>query len=101
MALFNLPPQLRVFNRRERNIIPPKYEGVTMPVEFACRIGGTDYFKFTEVANIPPVRALTSAAFFEEANMRCSREYLEKHSQAIDVLLDADKVDRYKIKSLN
>jgi hypothetical protein len=82
----NLPPRLSFF--KERNYIPksPKYEGITMPIEFAFRAGGKDFFRFTDTFSMPPIRSMKSVAFFEEARMKCSLEFLEEQGKARDAI---------------
>lgn len=79
----------------------PKYDGITMPIEYAFSVNGVDYWRFSDSFNIPPVRGLKAVTFFEEARMRCSAEYLQKHTETINELLTQPKIDIFKIKTLN
>jgi hypothetical protein len=50
---------------------------------------------------MPPLRSLKTAVFYEESRMKCSMEFLEWHTQAVDNLLTKDKIDIFEIKKLN
>jgi len=80
---------------------PPTYNEITMPIEYGFSVNGTDYWRFSEAFNIPPVRGLKAVTFFEEARMRCDEDYLKKHTEATDKLLTAPVIDIFKIKTLN
>lgn len=79
----------------------PQYPNVTAPIEYAFTVNGTDYYRFCDTFSMPPVRALKSVTFFEEARMRCDAEYLKQHTEAVQALLTAQVIDVFKIKTLN
>jgi len=70
-------------------------------IEFAFNVAGTDYFQFNDVYNIPYERGLMALAIYEETRTKCSREYLEKHVEAVRNLLRETKIDIFKINQLN
>jgi hypothetical protein len=70
-------------------------------IEPAFEIAGVQYYRHADVFNIPCERGLMALAIYEEARMRCSREYLEKHVEVVRELLRAKSIDIYKINQLN
>lgn len=53
---------------------------------------GKTYYQFNDAFKMPGGRGLCAVAIYEELRMRCSREYLEKHVRAMELLLSpADK----------
>ena len=71
-------------------------------IEFAFEVAGVKYFRFNDVFNLPYERGLTSIAVYEETRMRCSKEYLTEHCNAIsEILRDPKKVDIFRINELN
>lgn len=70
-------------------------------IDFAFEIGGIEYYQFNDIYNLPYERGLMSLAVYEETRMKCSREYLEKHVEALRTLLHEKKIDVFKINALN
>jgi hypothetical protein len=70
-------------------------------VVFAFTAGGVDYYQFKDFSNLPPVRGLKTMVFHEEMRMKCSLEYLEKHTEAVDNILTSQKINIYNLKLLN
>ena len=64
------------------------FQGSKQIIEFAFEVGGTKYYKHTNEANIPFKRALKVISIYNELDMRCTRGYLIKHSEAIANLLN-------------
>lgn len=71
------------------------------PIEWAFNFGGVDYYKFASEFNIPYERGLKTVVFYEEARMKMDLEYVKKHTQAIDEILMATKINIFEIKALN
>lgn len=97
---FNLPPNLTLFKRKTDIPKPPQFEGITMPIEYAFTAAGKEYYRFTDPFNMPPIRAMKSVTFFEEARMKCSLEFLELHAKAKDVIW-AKGAAALSVKDLN
>jgi hypothetical protein len=70
-------------------------------VEFAFTIGGKDYYKFTDLLNAPYERALKALVFYREVDLNIDTDFLQKHCDAVDTVLDGERIDIYKIKALN
>jgi len=71
-------------------------------IEFAFEIAGVKYFRFNDVYTLPYERGLMAIAVYEETRMRCSREYLTEHCNAVsEILRDPKKVDIFRINELN
>lgn len=55
-------------------------------VELAFICDGVEYFHFTDTFNMPCERGLDALAIYEEMNMRCTRDFLLAHTEAIDAV---------------
>jgi hypothetical protein len=87
--LLRRKPKFRVFNNQE------------MAVE-AFRHNGTVYYHFTDSFKIPAGRALCALAIYEELRMRCTREYLEMHIKATELIFsDPKKLNIQAIAVMN
>jgi hypothetical protein len=51
---------------------------------FAFEADGEKYYEFDDANNIPCDRAFCALAFYEELQMRCTREFLQAHCQATE-----------------
>lgn len=56
----------------------------------AFRHNGRVYYHFTDSFKIPAGRAICTLAIYEELRMRCTREYLEKHIRATELILNPE-----------
>lgn len=70
-------------------------------IEPAFKIGGETYYRFADLNNLPYKRGLMAYAVYNELDMRCTREYLEQHTKAIDSILTAQEINVFDIKKLN
>lgn len=70
-------------------------------IEYAFTCGGTKYYRFAEIANLPYERGLMAVNVYNEVGMRCSRDFLLKYADAIDKLLHEQKIDIFQIEKLN
>lgn len=77
----------KLFKRRPKFRAFPNQE---VAVE-AFRHNGTVYYHFTDSFKIPTGRSLCALAIYEELRMRCTREYLEKHIRATEIILSDPK----------
>lgn len=89
----------KILSRRAKFIKLPTGE---MAVE-AFKHNGKSYFHFTDSFKMPAGRALCALAIYEELRMRCTREYLEKHIRATELILTAEKgkLDLNKLALIN
>lgn len=53
-------------------------------VVFAFEADGVKYYEFDDANSIPCDRAFCALAFYEEMQMRCTREFLKAHCQATE-----------------
>lgn len=83
--------------KRARNVFPES----DYVIEWKFSAGGVDYYGFADLNNLPYERGLMALAIYNELDMRCSREYLLKHTDAIESILKAKEIDIYSIKKLN
>ena len=87
----------KIMNKGTKKIFP----GQKFVIDFAFEVGGIKYYQLNDVYNMPYERGLMALAIYEETRMKCSREYLTKHVDAIRSLLHEKKIDIYKINALN
>lgn len=71
------------------------------PIVFAFNSGGKDYFQFQDIMNLCHARAFRAMEVYEEVQMRCTREMLKLHTEAVNEILTSEKIDIFKIKELN
>jgi hypothetical protein len=92
---------LDLFKRKHKHDLPT-FQDINLPIEYGFTAAGKDYYRFVDPFNLPPVRGLKAVTFYEEARMRCSIEYLQRHTEAMEAILtDPAKIDIFKIKQLN
>lgn len=70
-------------------------------IEYAFTSGGTKYYRFADITNLPYERGLMAMHIYSEVDMRCSRNFLIHYSDAIDKLLHSKQIDIFKINQLN
>lgn len=69
--------------------------------EYAFTCGGTKYYRFADITNLPYERGLMALNVYNEVEMRCSRGFLVNYADTIDKLLHEQKIDIFKIQQLN
>lgn len=68
----------------------------------AFRLDGVTYYHFDDQFKLPTGRGLCALTIYEEFNMRCTREYLELHTRAMEKLLsDPKKINIQAIAVIN
>ena len=70
-------------------------------IEYAFTCGGTKYYRFADIANLPYERGMVAMLAYSEMQMRCSRDFLVRYADTIDKLLHEQKIDIFKIQQLN
>lgn len=86
-------------NHKKPNKLFPNQKQI---IKYAFSIGGKEYYQFDDIFALPYERGLMAIAFYHEVNMRCSREYLIKHVEAIsNILHNSNKIDVFGIDALN
>lgn len=70
-------------------------------IEYAFTSGGTKYYRFADITNLPYERGLMALSVYQEVEMRCSRQFLLQYADAIDKLLHQQRIDIFKIQQLN
>jgi len=84
-----------------RNITTRFPKDIQYPIEEAFTIEGRTFYRYKDHFNIPYERGLKTITFYEEARMKITYEYLIKHTEAVEKVLKSQKIDVFKIKSLN
>lgn len=75
-------------------------EGGARVVE-AFVIDGVKYFQFADPFNITQGRYFATLAAYEELQMRCDKEYLELHTQAMENVLNQPKIKMTYLVQMN
>lgn len=70
-------------------------------IEYAFTCGGTKYYRFADISNLPYERGLMAMNVYNEFDMRCDRSHLLRHVDAMDKILHEQKIDIFKIQQLN
>lgn len=89
--------RFRLFKRNAKKHFP----NAEHTIEFAFRSGGVDYYQFADVFSLPYERGLMAVAVYNELDMRCSRDYLLLHTEAMTELLNSKEINIYRINELN
>jgi len=86
------------FKRRPKSYMLEKQYRV---VE-AFKLNGKTYFHFDDAFKLPTGRGLCALTIYEEFNMRCTREYLQAHVRATELILsDPKKINIQTIAIIN
>lgn len=67
----------------------------------AFRLEGVTYYMFEDQFNLPAGRGLCALTIYEEFNMRTTREYLEAHVRATELLLNSNPIKLTAIAQIN
>jgi hypothetical protein len=70
-------------------------------IEYAFTSGGIEYYQFTDFSNMPPLRGLKTMVFYEEMRLKCTMEFLDLHTKAVDEILNSTKINIFELKKLN
>jgi hypothetical protein len=74
---------------------PTKFQGSKMPLKYAFTVNGIDYYEPDPEAGgltqMPWLRALTLHQYYEELRMKVDREYLERHTDAVELIIRGPK----------
>ena len=70
-------------------------------IEYAFTCGGTKYYRFADITNLPYERGLMALHAYNEVQMRCDRAFLVRYADTIDKLLHEQKIDIFRIQKLN
>lgn len=57
----------------------------------AFTLNGVKYLMFDDTFKVPSGRGLCALTIYEEFNMRCTREYLQAHVRAVELILSDPK----------
>lgn len=86
---------------QDAELVAMAEKSATKKIVKAFVSGGTQYFKFEDINNILSGRAFAARDFFTEMSMKCSREYLVSHCEAIDKIMTSAQLDISKIGQLH
>lgn len=71
-------------------------------IEYAFSSGGTKYYQFADITNLPYERGLTALQVYNEVEMRCSVDFLKQYTKAVDeILTNGKQIDIFALKGLN
>ena len=86
-----------IFKKSVKQLFP-KTEAI---IEEAFKIDGVTYYRFADLNNLPYKRGLMAYAVYNELDMRCTREYLVLHADAMNTILSKPEINVFDIKKLN
>lgn len=72
----------------------------TEPIEKSFQIKGVGYYKYKDISKVKNQRALTVNDFYNELSMRATRDFLLKHCEASNKILNSTEIDIFKLKTL-
>ena len=68
----------------------------------AFKLDGVQYYQFKDINNTMSGRAFAALDFYNELDMKCNRDYLLQHTEAVDALLsDPKKINVGELYNLN
>lgn len=67
----------------------------------AFKLNGVTYYHFDDQFKLPTGRGLCALTIYEEFNMRTTREYLEAHIRATEILLNSNPIKLTAIAQIN
>lgn len=70
-------------------------------IEYAFTSGGTKYYRFAEITNLPYERGLQALYIYNQIEMRCSRDFLKKYTETVEKVLRGKDIDIYSLNQLN
>lgn len=73
-------------------------------IKYAFTSGGVRYYMMDDLFNIPWQRGIEARYIYEEMEMRCDREYLIEHTNAVEAILTGNKItmeEWTKLKHIN
>jgi hypothetical protein len=75
------------FKRKPKSyVLDQKYKVVE-----AFKLNGVTYYQFDDTFQVPAGRAFTALTFYQELEMRCDANYLDKHTRAMEILFSDPK----------
>lgn len=70
-------------------------------IEYAFTCGGTKYYRYADIANLPYERGLMAINVYNELEMRCDKKFLVKYVDAVEKQLHKQTIDIFTINKLN
>jgi len=70
-------------------------------IKEAFEVDGVKYYEMDDIFNIPCLRGLAAIKYYEEIRMKCSLEFLQMHTKAIETALRSNPIDVFQINELN
>ena len=70
-------------------------------IEYAFTSGGTKYYQFADITNLPYERGLQAMYIYNQVEMRCSRDFLKRYTEAVHRVLHGKDIDIYALNQMN
>jgi len=67
----------------------------------AFKSQGVQYYQFEDINQMMTGRAFTCVDYYHELSMRCTREYLEKHCDAMETVLSKTSINIIEIATIH
>ncbi|KKN67225.1 hypothetical protein LCGC14_0463980 [marine sediment metagenome] len=71
------------------------------PTDYLFTLDGLKHYRYKDISKTNCQRMFAANDYFNELSMRCSREYLQEHTKAMDVILSDKSIDIQKVSQLN
>jgi len=71
------------------------------PVDYLFTLDGIKHYRYKDISKTNCQRMFAANDYYNELSMKCSREYLQKHTKAMDAILSDKSIDIQKISQLN
>jgi len=70
-------------------------------IEYAFTCGGTKYYRYADITNLPYERGFMALEVYNELEMRCEKKFLVYYADTMDKILHTNPIDVFKIEKLN
>jgi hypothetical protein len=88
--------------RRSEKPIKEIFPNALGIINYAFTLNDTDYYEWADINSIPCERGFQALSFYNELSMRCTRDFLKAHCQAVqDVINDNTGIKITKLAKLN
>lgn len=71
------------------------------PTDYLFTLDGLKHYRYKDISKTNCQRMFAANDYFNELSMRCSREYLQAHTKAMDAILTSKSIDIQNISQLN
>lgn len=59
----------------------------------AFKLGSVQYWEFDDQLNVPCARAFAAIDYYDELKMRCTKDFLIAHTEAMDAVINSKNIE--------